>query len=85
VAKDFITLPKRTAVAKLGAAKGATYFYLPRDGIHVEREADVEQVVRTFANSPKMKLRVCLRRDSEHVIVIVDTKRLQYGYRIRFG
>jgi hypothetical protein len=81
--KEFITLPKRTATAKLGAAKRAVYYYQPLNGIHVEREADVGQVTGAFAGSPRMRLRVRLS-DSQHFIVVVDTKRLRYVYRIDF-
>lgn len=83
MAKDFITLPRLTAVAKLGAAKSALYYYRPRGGIPVEREADIQRVAQTFANDPRMKLRVRLS-DSAHTIVVVNTKKLQYGYLITF-
>jgi hypothetical protein len=83
MASEFLTLPKKTATAKLSAIKGAIYYYRPRGGIAVEREADVEQVVRAMAGHPKMKMRVRLS-DSQHFIVLVDTKKLQYGYQISF-
>jgi hypothetical protein len=81
--KAFITLPRKTAIAKLGAIKGATYYYQPRGGIAVEREADAEQVQRSMAGHPQMKMRVRLS-DSQHVIVLSDTAKLRYGYLIRF-
>ncbi len=83
MAKDFITLPRKTAVAKLGAVKAAVYYYRPKGGIPVEREADVEQLQRTMAGHPKMKMRIRLS-DSQHFIVLVDTKKLQYGYEVFF-
>jgi len=84
MAKDYISLTRTVGLAKLGAAKSARYFYQPAKGIPVERNADVEQVARTFAGHPHMKMRVYPNRGSEHIIVIADTKKLKYGYRLTF-
>jgi uncharacterized protein (DUF1501 family) len=83
VTKDFITLPRRVGLAKLGAAKGATYYYRPSKGIAVEQPADIAQLARTYASHPAMKMRVCLS-DSRHTIVVVENARLSYGYQIEF-
>jgi len=83
VAKDFISLPRHTGAGKLSAAKRAVYYYRPKGGIAVEHEADVAQLARTFANHSGMKMRVRIS-DSQHFVVVVDTKRLQYGYEIFF-
>lgn len=81
--KEFITLPRRTGLGKLGIAKSARYYYRPKDGIAVERDADLAQLARTFENDVRMKMRV-RTSDSQHVVVVVDTKRLQYGYEVFF-
>jgi hypothetical protein len=80
---EFITLTRRVGLAKLAAAKTATYYYrTPHTS--VEKEAEIQQLAATYVQHPRMKMRVYLSRDSEHVIVVSDTKRLQYGYRLSF-
>lgn len=82
--KEFITLPRRTGLAKLGAAKSARYYYRRTGGVAVEMNADVAQLARTFESHPKMRMRVYPNRDSQHVIVVADTKHLQHGYVLTF-
>ncbi len=83
MAKDYITLTRKAGLGKLSVATRATYYYRPSGGIPVEREADLAQLARTFQNNPQMKMRVRLS-DSTHCVVVVDTKKLQYGYELSF-
>jgi hypothetical protein len=82
-ADEFLTLPRRVGLAKLGAAKCVRFYYRAKGGIPVEKDADVGQLTRTFEKHPQMRMRVRLS-DSQHFVVISATKRLEHGYEVFF-
>ena len=82
--EGFITLRRSVASAKLTAARGATYYYQRDGGDVYKRDVTTQEMVASFEGNPKAKCRV-RTSNSEHVVVLTDTKKLRTGYLVDFG
>ena len=81
--KGWITLRRSVAAAKLTAAAGATYYFQRGGGERYERPVDVQTLVASFSGNPKARCWVRLS-DSQHSVVIDDSRALRTGYLVHF-
>lgn len=74
-----LTLPRKTALAKLRAATKVVYFF--QGASYYEREMPVEELVAAFEGNPKLRVKVD-PVDSAHSIALPGP--FKAGYRIEF-
>lgn len=78
----WITLTRKRAAVKLGAARAAEYFF-ERDGRRYTRPVNVEELVRAFSSDLRARLRIRLS-DSQHVVFIESNAGRRIGYEVQF-